>query len=58
MRVGPGGGQANGESARPVISADFNLVAFESAGSNLVEPDILGRSSDTNTARRVGQTER
>jgi hypothetical protein len=35
MSVGPGGVQANGDSARLVISAGGNLVAFESAATNL-----------------------
>ena len=53
VSVGPGGVQANGQSARPVISADGNLVAFESAASNLLETGVLGSSSDTNKANDV-----
>jgi Tol biopolymer transport system component len=51
--VGPGDVQANGECARPVISGDGNLVAFESAATNLEKPTVLGKSTDTNKARDV-----
>ena len=51
--VGPGDVQANGECARPVISADGRLVAFESAATNLEKPGVLGKSTDTNKARDV-----
>ena len=53
VSVGPGGRQANGPSARPVISGDGVLVAFESAASNLLPDDVLGRRADTNGVRDV-----
>jgi Tol biopolymer transport system component len=53
VSVGPGGIQANDESLRPVISADGTVVAYESAARNLVGKDVLGRSTDTNSARDV-----
>ena len=51
--VGPNDAQANGECARPVISGDGTLVAFESAATNLEKPGVLGKSTDTNKARDV-----
>jgi Tol biopolymer transport system component len=51
--VGPGDVQANGECARPVISGDGKLVAFESAATNLEKTGVLGKSTDTNKARDV-----
>jgi Tol biopolymer transport system component len=39
VSVGEGGGQANGGSFKPVISADGRFVAFESAATNLVPND-------------------
>jgi Tol biopolymer transport system component len=51
--VGPDDVQANGECARPVISGDGKLVAFESAATNLEKPGVLGKSTDTNRARDV-----
>ena len=51
--LGPDNVQANGECARPVISGDGKLVAFESAATNLEKPGMLGKSSDTNKARDV-----
>jgi Tol biopolymer transport system component len=53
VSVGPDGRQANGASARPVISGDGNLVAFESAASNLLPDGFLGRRADTNGVRDV-----
>jgi Tol biopolymer transport system component len=53
MDVGPADIQANGECARPVISADGKLVAFESAATNLEKPSVLGKSTDTNKTRDV-----
>ena len=53
VSVGPDDVQANGECARPVISADGRLVAFESAATNLERPGVLGKSGDTNKARDV-----
>ncbi|MDP8911926.1 MAG: hypothetical protein M3M94_07670, partial [Actinomycetota bacterium] len=37
-------GQANGKSQAPTVSADGNLVAFESSASNLVSGDTNGVS--------------
>jgi Tol biopolymer transport system component len=51
--VGPADVQANGECARPVISGDGKLVAFESAATNLEKPSVLGKSTDTNKSRDV-----
>ena len=51
--VGSNDAQANGECARPVISGDGKMVAFESAASNLEKPNVLGKSTDTNKARDV-----
>src|SRR2546425_1904657 len=47
------GAQANGESARPVISADGSVVAFESAASNLTPLTVLRQPTDTNKVRDV-----
>ena len=51
--VGPADVQANGECARPVVSGDGKLVAFESAATNLEKPSVLGKSTDTNKTRDV-----
>lgn len=51
--LGPGGVEGNGNSVRPVISADGSLVAFESAARNLTPKDLLGRGTDTNSARDI-----
>jgi Tol biopolymer transport system component len=40
----PAGGQSNGTSRLPVISADGRLVAFQSSATNLVPPDDNGAS--------------
>ena len=53
VSVGPDGREANGPSARPVISGDGNLVAFESAASNLLPDGLVGRRTDTNGVRDV-----
>jgi Tol biopolymer transport system component len=53
LDVGPADLEANGECARPVVSADGKLVAFESAASNLEKPTVLGKSTDTNKTRDV-----
>ncbi|HZI37918.1 MAG TPA: hypothetical protein VFF24_06395, partial [Acidimicrobiia bacterium] len=50
---GPDDLEANGDCARPVISGDGKLVAFESAASNLEKPGVLNKSTDTNKARDV-----
>jgi Tol biopolymer transport system component len=51
--VGPADLQADGECARPVISGDGKLVAFESAATNLEKPNVLGKSTDTNKTHDV-----
>jgi Tol biopolymer transport system component len=51
--LGPENVQANGECARPVLSADGKLVAFESAATNLEKPNVLNKTTDTNKARDV-----
>jgi Tol biopolymer transport system component len=51
--VGPNDVQANGECARPVISGDGKMVAFESAATNLEKANVLGKAADTNKARDV-----
>lgn len=53
VNLGPDDVEANGDCARPVISGDGNVVAFESAATNLEKPSVLGKSSDTNKARDV-----
>ena len=44
--VGPDDAQANGACARPVISGDGSLVAFESAATNLEPTNVVGRLGD------------
>jgi hypothetical protein len=39
ISVAPGGGEANGDSVRPALSADGRVVVFESDASNLVAGD-------------------
>ncbi len=51
--LGPEGAEANGACARPIISGDGRLVAFESAATNLEKPNVLGKSTDTNKGRDV-----
>ena len=51
--VGPADVEANGECARPVVSGDGKLVAFESAATNLEKPTVLGKSTDTNKTKDV-----
>ena len=51
--VGPADVEANGECARPVVSGDGKLVAFESAATNLEKPTVLGKTTDTNKTRDV-----
>ncbi len=59
ISLGPGGVQADGESNRPIISADGKLVVFESYATNLVvgdangEPDIFVRDLDAGVTERV-----
>jgi Tol biopolymer transport system component len=60
VSVGPNGAQANGQSARPVISRDGRYVAFESDATNLIGPvgaggGLLGglAGGDSNNATDV-----
>lgn len=43
VSVGAGGAQANGESAAPHVSADGQVVVFESLATNLVAGDTNGQ---------------
>ncbi|HEU4425074.1 MAG TPA: hypothetical protein VFR67_21300 [Pilimelia sp.] len=62
VSVGLSGAPANGGSGAPALSADGNLVAFESSASNLVAgddnpyPDIFVRDLTTRTTERVSVT--
>ena len=57
------GGHANGSSGRPSLSHDGSRVAFESAGSNLIEgdtngePDVFVRDLNLDTTSRVSSTD-
>jgi len=53
VSVASDGTQANDESARPVLSADGSVVAFESAATNLLPPTLLRQPTDTNKVRDV-----
>jgi Tol biopolymer transport system component len=53
-----GGGQSNGWSGQPAISADGRFVAFTSSASNLVRGDTNGRVDVFVRDRRTGQTRR
>lgn len=53
VSVDSSGSEANGESLRPVISADGQVVAFESSARDLLPGDILGRPADSNQARDI-----
>lgn len=53
VSVGPDGVEAEGPSARPAISADGTVVAFESLASNLTPPGLLNQPTDTNGERDV-----
>ena len=52
VSVDSAGGQANGSSFSPSISADGNIVAFRSFATNLVPNDTEGRSMSSFTRSR------
>jgi hypothetical protein len=56
--VASGGGQANGLSEQPAISADGHHVAFESSAPNLVAGDTNGSQDVFVRHRLTGMTER
>jgi hypothetical protein len=56
VSVGPAGGQANGESFEPSLSADGRFVTFVSLASNLVASDINGTADIFVHDRQTGQT--
>jgi Tol biopolymer transport system component len=62
VSVATGGGEANGPSSEPDISADGRYVAFTSSASNLVpgdtnrRPDVFLRDLVTGTTTRVSVT--
>lgn len=58
VSVSSAGVQANGASARPVISADGRYVAFESSATNLVADDTNGQTDIFVHDRQTGQTVR
>jgi Tol biopolymer transport system component len=58
VSVDSAGGQGNGGSVYPVISADGRFVAFESAASNLVATDTNATFDIFVRDRRLGTTER
>ena len=59
ISVATGGGQSNGFSTNPVVSADGRYVVFESDATNLVTPDANGTEADIFVRDRVaGTTER
>ena len=58
VSVATGGGQANGDSFRPSISADGRYVAFESDATNLVAGDTNGVYDIFVRDRQNGTTER
>ena len=61
VSVGPGGAQANGPSATdspPAISADGQVVAFSSEGSNLVPNDTNDHGDVFVHDRKSGETTR
>ena len=58
VSVATGGGQANGDSSFPVISADGRFVAFESYATNLVSGDTNGVRDIFVHDRQTGTTER
>jgi Tol biopolymer transport system component len=58
VSVGPGGGQGNGESFSPSLSADGRFVAFQSYATNLVPGDTNNTSDVFVRDRRTSTTER
>ena len=58
VSVDSGGGQANGSSGSPSISANGRFVAFVSAASGLVPGDTNGESDVFVHDRQTGTTER
>ena len=58
VSVPTGGGQANGDSDVPAISADGRFVVFISAASNLVSGDTNGVADVFVRDRRAGTTSR
>ena len=58
MSVATGGGQANGESLDPAISANGRYVAFRSAATNLVPGDTNGAIDVFVHDRQTGITSR
>jgi Tol biopolymer transport system component len=56
--VKPGGGEADGGSGRPAISADGRFVTFRSDASNLVPDDTNGKTDVFVHDRKTGRTER
>ena len=60
--VASSGAESDGSSAKPSISADGSIVAFPSAGSNLVPgdanraQDVFVRDRDAGTTTRVSQS--
>jgi cold shock CspA family protein len=58
VSVGPGGGQANGSSTFPDLSADGRYVVFDSTASNLVSGDTNGDADIFVHDRQTGLTGR
>ena len=58
VSVTSGGGESNGDSSSPSISADGRYVAFETAASNLVSGDNNGYGDVIVHDRQTGQTVR
>jgi hypothetical protein len=58
VSIAVGGGQPNGNSGAPSISADGQVIGFESAASDLVAGDTNGLSDVFVHDRRTGATER
>nr|MBA3968256.1 PD40 domain-containing protein [Nitrospirales bacterium] len=58
ISVATGGGQANGESLDPAMSANGRYVAFRSAATNLVPGDTNGAIDVFVHDRQTGMTSR
>ena len=58
VSVDSAGGQADGGSGKPAISADGRFVAFASAATNLVDGDANSKSDVFVHDRQTGATER